>query len=147
MSNLQPGANLEPGADGRPDLQVQVDRALGNGSAAVCDTGAPPVGGGVPAVVPTRFDGGDGAVTAALNDLACRFETFDRAAPCTRTDVTGEGRFVDPTTDRQYCNIVASTAEFPPGDTLVTARLRDTGGNVGPTAQIVVRVASPTPAP
>jgi len=30
--------------------------------------------------------------------------------------------------------------EFPSGDTLVTARLRDEGGNSGPIAQLIVRV-------
>lgn len=144
-ANLQPGDGLEPGFDGRPDLQVQVDRPLGNGSTKVCDTGPPPIGGGVPAVVPVRYDENEVAVTDALNDFACRFETFDRSGACTRTDATGDSRFVDLTADRQYCDIVSATAEFPPGDTVVTARLRDVGGNVGPTAQIVVRVATPTP--
>jgi hypothetical protein len=43
---------------------------------------------------------------------------------------------------------MSANAPFNPGDSIVTVRLRDTpGGNTGPTAQIIVRVNTPTPTP
>jgi hypothetical protein len=41
----------------------------------------------------------------------------------------------------QFCALVDVSISFPPGDTLITARLRDVLGNVGTQRQIVVRVA------
>ena len=38
-------------------------------------------------------------------------------------------------------------AAFHPGDSIVTVRLRDVNMNIGPTAQIVVRVNTPKPKP
>jgi len=145
-SGILAGNSLLPGLEGRPDLQIQNTRPLGNGSLAVCDT-QPPNPGGVPAIDPPSFASGDGFITNVLNDFACRFEAFSRINPCTRSDATGESRTMDPSADLQFCNVVTRTAMFPPGDSLLTARLRDLAGNVGPTAQIVLRVATPTPTP
>ena len=47
----------------------------------------------------------------------------------------------------QFCMAQNSLTPFNPGDSLVTVRLRDEVGNIGPTAQIVIRVATPTPTP
>ena len=55
---------------GLPDLQVIVSRPLGNGSAAVCDTVAPAIGG-VPETQPFEF-AETPQVAAAINDLGCR---------------------------------------------------------------------------
>ena len=85
-------------------------------------------------------------VTAGLTDFACRFEQFSQSSPCTFIDATGDPKLISDATI-QFCDFVATTALFPPGDSILTTRLRDTLGNVGPTAQIVVRVATPTPRP
>lgn len=131
--------------DGRPDLQIQSTTALGNGSPAICDTGVPPAGGGVPGINPPSYAPLDSRITDALVDFACRFEAFDRGSPCTRSDSTGDSKLADSTSTVQFCNAVASAASFPPGESILTVRLRDREGNVGPTKQIVVRVATPTP--
>lgn len=132
---------------GLPDLQLLVSRDLGNGSPAVCDTGA--TGGGVPGVSTLAFDGST-AVLDAANDLSCRFSlhvTNDQA--CTR-NTFGNFAFRSPETTTQYCFLVPTIAEFPEGDTVVKVRLRDTAGNIGPEQEIVVRVGreiAPTPTP
>jgi hypothetical protein len=141
------GVSLDPGVDGRPDLQIQNTRNMGNGSLTVCDTGpASAGGGGVPGINPPRFDPGDLFVTNALNDFACRFDpSVSNAAPCTILDEGREPRLVVASSTAQFCDFVAATAAFPPGENLLTVRLRDVLGNPGPTAQIVVRVPTPTP--
>lgn len=130
-----------------PDLQIVVSRPLGNGSAAVCDD-APPQLGGVPAVDPPQF-GGTQAVANAINDLSCRFkdglglrrgrESIDA---CTQS-ADGVFRFVEPTSSFQYCGLINEPLSFPPGDTVVTAVVRDVAGNVSSPRRIVVRVTLP----
>jgi hypothetical protein len=128
-----------------PDLQIEVSRALGNGSPAVCDsTGS--MAGGVPPIDPPSFAALQTAIDA-VNDLACRFvDGSGKPGPRRRAEdscvmfSSGESGFVDPNTTTQFCGFVTRVAEFPSGDTLVTARLRDEGGNPGPTAQLIVRV-------
>ncbi len=146
-NGLAVGVSLEPRLDGRPDLQIQNNRDMGNGSLAVCDTG--PVsngGGGVPGVEPARFDEEDPFVTNALNDFACRFDpSVSNSAPCTVLDEGREPRLVVANSTAQFCDFVASTAAFPPGENVLTVRLRDVLGNPGPTAQVVVRVPTPVP--
>jgi hypothetical protein len=137
--------------DDRPDLQIENTQDTGyglpgNGSLAVCDTG--PVsagGGGIPGINPTDFSDGDLFITDALNDFACRFEFFSPAAPCTYIDATGDAKLVNSGATAQFCDLVSLTAQFPPGISVITAKLRDDFGNLGPAAQIVVRVATPTP--
>lgn len=135
-----------PGLDGRPDLQIQSSVPLGNGSVAICDTGAPPVGGGVPAIVPASYDPNSTFVTNALLDFACRFEAFSRAAPCTLVGSATFG-FVQPAATAQFCDTVAATSAFPLGEAVLSVRVRDVDGQSGPVEQIVVRVATPTPTP
>lgn len=141
------GTSLEPGVDGRPDLQIQNSRDMGNGSVAVCDTGPPSQGGGgVPGIWPVNFDSGNAFVTAALQDFACRFDpSVSATSPCTMLDPGREPSLVVATSTAQFCDFVAATAAFPPGENVLTVRLRDVLGNPGPTAQIVIRVATPTP--
>lgn len=145
-SGLNPGSSLQPGLGGRPDLQIQSTRSLGNGSLAVCDA-QPPNAGGVPAINPPSYNPDSPFVTNALNDFACRFEVFPRSSPCTRVDASGESRYINTAADLQYCHTVSRSAMFPPGESILTVRLRDAIGNVGPTAQVVIRVATPTPTP
>ena len=124
-----------------PDLQLVSSRALGNGSAAVCDDGTPPNLGGVPAVDPPQF-GGTQSSANAINDLSCRFDARKTASDaCTRNQFQTES-FVDPTTTVQFCPRVSIGAEiaFPLGDTRLTVRARDSLGQPGHPASIIVRV-------
>jgi hypothetical protein len=131
---------------GLPDLQIEVTQALGNGSGDVCDD-TPPFLGGVPAISPPSF-GSDQTTTNAINDLACRFidgsgnkigRACNEAAACV---VGTDGQFgcasEDSTT--QFCGFISQALTFPPGDTLVTARVRDAIGNLGASQQILVRI-------
>jgi hypothetical protein len=140
-----------------PDLQVEVSRPLGNGSSAVCDSTGP-TAGGVPAINPPSFAPAQTRIDA-VNDLGCRF-VDGNGQPVARKETeacvqfgTGEHGFVSPASTVQFCGFMTSVLQFPPGDTRVTVRLRDTDGNVGPIAQMVVHVgtaedtATPTPSP
>jgi hypothetical protein len=147
LSKQPPGKSLQPGDDARADLQIESARNMGNGSLAVCDTGPAAFGGGgVPGINPPDFQY-DPMITDALDDFACRFQQFSAQSPCTFTDASGEPRLINLGATVQFCDFVAATALFPSGDSLVTVRLRDVAGNTGPAAQIVVRVATPTPTP
>ena len=139
------GSAYQPGSVSFPDLQIEVSRALGDGSPAVCDTTGP-MAGGVPPIDPPSFAAVQTAIDA-VNDLACRFvDGSGQPAPRRRPEdscvmfSSGESAFVDPNTTAQFCGFVTKVMEFPSGDTLVTARLRDEGGNSGPIAQLIVRV-------
>jgi hypothetical protein len=127
------------------DLQIEVSRPLGNGSAVVCDRSGP-MAGGVPAIDPPRFDDTP-AVIAAANDLSCRFlDGSDMPVARNRDEACimfphGDLHFANPASTAEFCGFVTRFMEFPTGDTLVTARLRDQGANAGTPAQIVVRVS------
>jgi hypothetical protein len=135
----------EPGC---PDLQVQVTRPLGDGSPAVCDS-VPPDDGGVPAIDPPDLDD-DPAACNALNDLGCRFVDgagHPQGRQCSEGCVlfpSADLGCVSPGAITQFCALIAKSAEFAIGETLVTARVRDVEGNLGPPAQIIVRIATPT---
>lgn len=130
----------------RPDLEIEVDRALGNGSVEVCDARRPKFGG-IPAINPPSFDETP-QVSAALNDLSCRFETFiESPGSCTVQD-TGDFSFLAKDTDVQFCMVVARSWQFADGDTTVSVRLRDTDGNPGSVQRFVLRrQALPVPSP
>ncbi len=127
----------------RPDLQILSTRALGNGSAAVCDNGPLPnlPLGGVPGIDPPDFDPNSQAVADALNDFGCRFDVHTSDNPCTN-DGAGNPAFLGPGTTLQYCTLTVVGAElhFPPGDTVLTVQVRDTDGHIGFPATLVVRV-------
>jgi len=124
--------------EGRPDLQIQASRALGDGSGAVCDR-AFPNDGGVPAVEPPSF-AVEQAISDAMNDLSCRFRMFlEPNFACTQ-DNNGNFRFASLGSSTQFCTLVNEAIPFPAGDTVLRVRLRDTAGNAGPVAEIVVRV-------
>lgn len=116
----------------------------GVGSTAVCDDpqNSP---GGVPATSPVSFDATPENIAVA-NDLACRFidgagEHKARTNPadsCVNFD--GRFNFVVPETTTQFCGFMNVPLGFPPGDTTVTARLRDSDGLWGDFAQIMIRV-------
>jgi hypothetical protein len=146
----KPGPNRRPPGSNAfsdtaaPDAQIILSQPLGDGSAAVCDTMQPHIGG-VPGTVPLVF-ADDATAVATLNDLGCRIDDgtgrpLGRSAnqACT-TDGSGEFLFVDSTTTVQFCMPVAKAWRFAVGDTIIAARLRDTAGHVGPRREIVVRV-------
>jgi len=143
----QSSFNSDPGNPAtRPDLQILASRPLGNGSAAVCDNSTGSFGG-IPAVSPPTFDGTQ-RTADALNDLGCRFVDGNgnpnaRAASdsCVLRP-SGEYGFVVPQAQLQFCATVSLPMRFPPGDTLLTVRLRDVRGQTGAEAQIVVRSQS-----
>jgi hypothetical protein len=143
-NGTNPGNALGPAPpDNRPDAQVQTTQRLGSGPPGPCNL----PGTGVPAINPPSFDPADSNVTDALNDFACRFQVFSRAAPCTYTDASGDAKFVSSNGTIQFCDFMAATASLHSGPSILTAALRDENGVLGPTAQIVVQVATPTPTP
>jgi hypothetical protein len=145
------GTSLLPGLpDGRPDLQIEGTQAQGEGDPTVpsmCPPGLGSTDQGVPAINPPSFTE-EASVTATLNDFACRFDPFvSVSAPCTLLDATRDPKLVNANATVQFCAFLPANAPFPPGDLVLTAKLRDNQGNTGPTAQVVVRIATPTPGP
>jgi hypothetical protein len=136
MESPASGANLA-------DFQMVASRPLGNGSAAVCDDGPAPDEpiGGVPAVDPPDFGSSQTSIDA-INDLACRFDTHLTTTTACTKNALGNFSFVRPDTLIQYCTAPALGAELalPSGDTTLTLQIRDTSGNIGNQAQIIVRV-------
>lgn len=134
-------STFQPDLVSLPDLQIVASQTLGNGSEDVCDYQAP-TAGGVPAIDPPRFDN-----IAVVNDFSCRFrdganEPRGRASAdaCVLFPTGGFG-FVRMDSTVQFCAFVDRAWEFPAGDTLLSARVRDTNGNTSTVAQIVVRVS------
>jgi hypothetical protein len=137
---------------GVPDLQIAASRTLGNGSATVCDA-RPPNAGGVPELDFHSLDD-TAAVSDALNDFGCRFvdgEGLRQARSCAEGCVrfeTGELGCVvqgapSVASTQQYCAAIDTPMEFPPGDTLLTVRLRDLEGALGAIRQMILRVVPP----
>ena len=141
--------------DNRPDIQIETTQALGKGSAAVCDDDlhSPHTDGGGVYAIPTPDFSVDsaqplpGTITGALYDFGCRFEHHLKSDQCTFYGDLASPAFLNAVSQAQFCKKVDSLAAFNPGDSLLTVRLRDEAGNIGPTAQIVVRVNTPTPKP
>jgi len=127
----------------QPDLQIEVDKPLGDGSVAVCDRMRPNIGG-VPAINPPSFSTSQ-KVSNTLNDLGCRFEVFLESDSACTLGKSEDWQFRDPQTKIQFCMTVAKAWNFPVGDTLVSVRLLDTAGNPGPVKQI--RIDRPEVAP
>jgi hypothetical protein len=128
----------------RPSLQIEATRDLGDGSPAVCDNAAPQMGG-VPGIDPPSFADTQ-QISDALNDLGCRFNDGTgvpggrQGADACVMFPDGEYSFVDPSATVEFCAFISQTLRFPSGDTIVTARIRDESGAVGPEQQIVIRV-------
>ena len=125
-------------------------RPLGDGNPTVCDADRPNLGG-IPAVQPLEF-GPQAETTHAINDLGCRADSGNgqprsRASinACTRLPPDNRVSFASGRgAQGQFCIPIARAWAFPDGDTIVAARVRDVQGNVGPTREMVIRIA---PAP
>jgi hypothetical protein len=150
ISNLEVGRRLtsydpkDPSI--RSDLEVEVTRPLGDGSPEVCDARRPHIGG-IPAVKPPSF-AETGKIAATLVDFSCRFETFIQSSESCTLNSYGDFSFVAKDTATQFCMVVARAWNFPKGDTLVSARLRDERGNPGPVSHFILRRPErPTPKP
>jgi hypothetical protein len=138
-------------SSGRPSVQLLLQNGTGNESPEVCDI-APPNAGGVPGFDPPDFNLGvdppntalKNAVTDAIKDMACRFDSVTSSIPCTRNRF-GDFAFLAAGTVRQFCYAVPSVASFENGDTIVAAQFRGTNGNLGPREEIVIRVGDVTP--
>lgn len=128
----------------RPDVQILVSRALGDGNPAVCDHDpARPPQGGVPAAEPFAFADGQG-VTDVMAEMSCRIRGGTRTNPndaCTQADDAPFGfAFINPESRVQFCVRIEQPWRFPVGDTIVAARVLDIAGNAGAPREIVVRV-------
>jgi hypothetical protein len=151
ISNLEVGRSIFKYGDPRdpsqrPDLEIEVNRPLGDGSPAVCDA-KPPNFGGVPAINPPSF-ADNPTIDATLNDFSCRFETFIESSGACTVNKNGDFEFAEHDTKVQFCIVIARAWNFPEGETLVSARLRDIEGNPGPVSRfIMVRKPNPTPPP
>jgi hypothetical protein len=147
ISNLEVGRRLvasdAKNRRSRPDLEVEATNNLGDGSREVCDR-RPPKIGGIPAINPPSFAETQ-EITNALNDFSCRFETFIESESSCVVTPHGDFSFIKPDTTTQFCMVVARAWNFPPGETLVSVRLRDIEGNPGPIAQF--RLLRPTERP
>lgn len=152
LSRAQVAASTQPvPPDNRPDLQIETTQGLGNASPAVCDIGPTSAGGGgvfgisVPDFTLEPSAGpAPGTISGALADFACRFSYSNPGFQCTYWDPATPG-YVSPGSSAQFCDQTAANAAFNPGDSILTVRLRDVNGNIGPTKQIVVRVNTPMP--
>lgn len=149
ISNLETGRRInaydEEDHRSRPDLEIQVDKQLGDGSKVVCDKRRPGIGG-VPAINPPSF-AETREIADTLNDLSCRFEVFiESASACTVTK-TGDFSFLSQDSKVQFCMIVARAWNFQLGDTVISVRLRDKEGNPGPVKKMILRRAEYVPKP
>lgn len=131
----------------RPDLEIQVDRPLGDGSEVICDRMRPNIGG-VPAINPPSFAETQ-KVADTLNDMGCRFEVFLESESSCTLGKNEDWQFSKPDTKTQFCMTVAKAWNFPIGDTIVSVRLRDTAGNYGAIKKIRLHrpKEGPTPRP
>lgn len=139
-----PPSTYEP--DGTPNLQIQATRDLGDGSLAVCDAMLPNFGG-VPGIDPPQLDDPN-AIADALNDFGCRFVDgvgTPQGRPCSQACIRfedGEYRCKENAVV-EFCAPIPVPMEFPAGDTLLTARVRDDAGQLGPPAQAIIRITPP----
>jgi hypothetical protein len=125
---------------GRAAVQILADRQLGNGSAKVCDTTAPTIGG-VPAVPALDF-GPSQMVSDAINDLACRFDLHATSeTACTLDDLGNNAFLFRNFGETQYCTpVVGSELSFAPGLTRLKVQIQDASGTVGNQKEIAVQV-------
>src|SRR5207302_9910176 len=78
-------------------------------------------------------------ISDAINDFACRFETFIESDSSCTMSPNGDYAFMNKETTTQFCMLVAHAYAFPEGDTLLSVRLRDVDGNPGPVARMRLR--------
>ncbi len=143
----------------RPDLQLEASNPLlptnatGKNPVACVDCRAPTdscpnsdprLWGGVPAVTAPDFEG-DQTTTNTMTDFACRFRIAISPDSACTLDSYGNFGFLNPYGTQgvvQFCHRLSGAAVFPLGDTVLTARVRDSSAskNLGPPAQIVVRI-------
>ncbi len=123
----------------RPDLQIEASRDLGDGNPGTCGAG------GIPGIDPPDFSITQ-SVSDALNDFGCGFGVnTNRAKACT-VDSFGSPAFVSTASNVvQFCLLVSGAKAFPLGNTTLTVQVRDVGGDMGDSAQMVVRVGLPPP--
>jgi hypothetical protein len=130
-----------------PNVQIESSQNMGNGSNPVCSpSGAYNDDGGIPGINPPNFAPTPGIINA-LQSFAVWFLSYSPGAACTFAPGGGSYAYVSPIATAQFCDEMSAPQAFPPGDSLLTVQLEDTGGKVGPTAQIIVRVSTWTPAP
>jgi hypothetical protein len=129
--------------DGRPDLQIEASRPLGNGDSTVVDCTSSPNLDGIAPVEPPNFGPGD-SITNALQDFSCRFNPNSISNSCllgSDGNATLGNGSAGPTV--QFCDNVAYRQKFQTGvNTVLTVRLRDSSLNLGPPEQIVISVAA-----
>lgn len=138
-------AHVEDDPTVRGDLEIISSHSLGNGSPAVCDRHRPEIGG-IPGIQPLSFDETQ-KISDAINDLACRFETFTESDfSCTMNEQETYS-FVDPETTTQFCLIIARAYGFPEGTTELQVRMRDIDGNPGPVKRLRIFRPKASPKP
>ncbi len=124
----------------RPDVEVEVSRPLGDGNPGVCTEG------GVPGFAPVDFSPTQ-EVADALNDFACVFRVTGNPVSACTVDSFGTASFVSQRRRiTQFCQVLDRDRAFAPGETVVTARVKDVAGGIGDRAHLIVRVnAEPLP--
>ncbi len=137
-------SNANSDVNSPPDLQIEANKDLGNGSAAICDAPGPnatQTPGGVPGIPTPNFDQQSQQIANTLNDFGCRFSLRSPSDACTKDPVTETPGFVNSGSSSQFCTAgaVGHELEFS-GDTLLTVRWRDMAGNLGNPASIVVHL-------
>ena len=134
-------------SSGVPRLQIESTRNMGNGNNPVCSPdGSYNVSGGIPGINPPDFTPTSDIINT-LQSFAIWFTYQSPGYACTFAPGGGSYAYVNSAATAQFCDRMSAPQAFPPGDSLLTAQLMDMGGNVGPTAQIIVRVPTRTPTP
>jgi hypothetical protein len=130
-----------------PQLQIESTQDMGNGSNPVCSSnGSENVNGGIPGVNPPDFTP-TSSIINTLQSFAVWFTYQSPGYACTFAPGGGSYSYVNSSATAQFCDEMNLPQAFSTGDSLLTAQLMDAGGNVGPTAQIIVRVFTWTPTP
>ena len=134
-------------SSGVPRLQIESTRNMGNGNNPVCSPDGSYNGNGrIPGINPPDFTPTSDIVNT-LQSFAIWFTYQSAGYACTAAPGGGSWAYVKSAATAQFCDQMSAPQAFPVGDSLLTAQLMDAGGNVGPTAQIIVRVSTRTPTP
>ncbi len=147
VNNTLVGTSLPTEDDGvsLPDVLIQSNRSLGNGSPDVCDIGPPPDIGGVPGIDPPVLSTDSAPVRRAFIDFACRFQLHARSDDACTVNSLKNFRFASPVITGQtvqFCFEPAVGVEvaFKSGPTILNVRVRDRNGGIGDPVEIVVEV-------